>query len=659
MDKRVTFAIFLSFIIIFIFTMNAERPDPEKDGKPATDSTSPTDQGGDDGGEPQVDPVPGSGGVEPGVDTDPLPDTPPSGQRRATVSEPFAGELALMNETQRLVFSQRGAALETLYLRGFDAEVGGSDDSEGYENKLRVIRTYEGGTRALSIQDGDATTDDGLNWFDQQLWETAGPSDGGRELRFHLTITDGGTRYRLHKSFRLSEQAHRLEIRLGLELIDGAATSLSRFIWLQNSGGIFPPGRVRLTGSGTSRLARSITGEVSADGLETLAMSADDLLDEKEQMKAVPNTIFTCDMGVYFGAYLRWLEGGSTKGAQIFATNPAESDNIDELERVGPVRTYSRLGVNLSVDADRKLEEAVFDYYVGPKDHRNINESYASDDDLRAHYLEIADGELTSQSFCPCGAAGPLGWLIKVISKAVVWVISFFNSIFGSMGVSIIVLTICVRGLMFPITRKSQVAMHQHAAKMQKIKPRLDKLKEKYKDDRQKFAQEQMKLFKQEKMQLVPLGGCLPLFLQIPIFFGLFSAIRFDIDLRHSSFLWCKDLSMPDSVMEWEPWTASCCIAPISISGLNIFPLLMIAAMFFHQLGMPKSPDPQMQQQQKMMLFMPLFFGVLMYGYAAGLSVYWLSSSLFGIFEQRVIKKLFPIDKPNGDDSGAVAPAKS
>ncbi|MCA9319767.1 MAG: membrane protein insertase YidC, partial [Planctomycetes bacterium] len=192
--------------------------------------------------------------------------------------------------------------------------------------------------------------------------------------------------------------------------------------------------------------------------------------------------------------------------------------------------------------------------------------------------------------------------------------------------------------------RKSQVAMQNHAAKMAKIKPKIEKLQEKYGADRQKIAAEQMKLMKQEGVSMVPLGGCLPMFLQIPVFFGLFSAIRFDIDLRHASFLWCNDLSMPDTVIRLaEPFAMKCCIPIPAIQGLNVLPLLMIAAMFLHQLGMPKSPDPQMASQQKMMMFMPLMFGVMMYGYAAGLSLYWLSSSLFGIFEQRVIKKLFPI----------------
>ena len=152
---------------------------------------------------------------------------------------------------------------------------------------------------------------------------------------------------------------------------------------------------------------------------------------------------------------------------------------------------------------------------------------------------------------------------------------------------------------------------------------------------------------------MLPLGGCLPLFLQMPIFFGLFSAIRFDVDLRHASFLWAGDLSRPDAFMSFESgFSIPCCIGPgVQIDGLNILPILMTIAWVINQKMMPKSPDPQVQQQQKMMMFMPIMFGFMMYSYAAGLSLYWLTSSLFGIFEQRVIKKIFPLDKDDEEDN--------
>ena len=108
-----------------------------------------------------------------------------------------------------------------------------------------------------------------------------------------------------------------------------------------------------------------------------------------------------------------------------------------------------------------------------------------------------------------------------------------------------------------------------------------------------------------------------------------------------------------DSVITWDPIAIPCCFRDIVVDGIHVFPILMTLAWFVNQKMMPRSPDPQMAQQQKMMLFMPFMFGIMLYSYAAGLSLYWLTSSLIGIFEQRVIKKLFPIEAQNPTDDKA------
>jgi YidC/Oxa1 family membrane protein insertase len=187
------------------------------------------------------------------------------------------------------------------------------------------------------------------------------------------------------------------------------------------------------------------------------------------------------------------------------------------------------------------------------------------------------------------------------------------------------------------------------------VKPKLEALKEKHKGDSRKFAEAQMRLFKEEKVPLVPIGGCLPIFLQIPVFFGLFAALRASIDLRQASWLWVADLSQPDHFIRFDnpvynpmSFCSGCCGTPApDITGLHILPILMTVAWVLNSYLMPRpeTTNPQMEQQRKMMMFMPLLFGLMMYSYAAGLSLYWLTSSVVGIIETRIIKKVWPLKK--------------
>ena len=126
-----------------------------------------------------------------------------------------------------------------------------------------------------------------------------------------------------------------------------------------------------------------------------------------------------------------------------------------------------------------------------------------------------------------------------------------FESLTGNWGFAIMLLTFFVRLVLFPVNRRSQISMVRHSEAMGRIKPRLDVLKEKYKDDTKRFLAEQTALLKAEKVPLVPLGGCLPLLLQIPIFYGLFAALRASIELRQAPFLWAPDLSQPDHLVRF------------------------------------------------------------------------------------------------------------
>ena len=233
------------------------------------------------------------------------------------------------------------------------------------------------------------------------------------------------------------------------------------------------------------------------------------------------------------------------------------------------------------------------------------------------------------------------------ISHMLIAILRFFHSWVGNWGVAILMLTFFVKVCLFPLTRKAQKAMHVHQQKMKKFMPKLQAIREKYKDNPRdpRAGEEQMALFRQHGINPVPVGGCLPMLIQMPIMIGLFNALRFAIDLRQAPFLYIPDLSQPDRLYElpfripflgpdWE-----------STPYLNILPLIMIVTWFYQQKLMPKSDDPQIRQQQQMMQVMPIIMGLMFYSVASGLVVYWLLSTALGILEQLYIRReLAPVD---------------
>jgi YidC/Oxa1 family membrane protein insertase len=227
------------------------------------------------------------------------------------------------------------------------------------------------------------------------------------------------------------------------------------------------------------------------------------------------------------------------------------------------------------------------------------------------------------------------------IAGLLLTVLSALEGLVGNWGAAIILLTLLVRGVLFPINRRSQTAMAQHTTKMKRVQPKLNAVKEQYKDNPQKLRQEQAKIM-QDEGAFPPLGGCLPMFLQIPVFFGLFSALRVSFDLRQASFLWIEDLSMPDRLLRIDFNTHLPFIG--TIEYLNVLPPLMVVLWILQQRLMPKPTDEQAARMQKMMMWMPVLFGVFLYNYAGGLSLYMITSSLFGIAEYTIVRKIWPID---------------
>ena len=202
-----------------------------------------------------------------------------------------------------------------------------------------------------------------------------------------------------------------------------------------------------------------------------------------------------------------------------------------------------------------------------------------------------------------------------------VWVLNFFNSLIPNYGVAIILLTILVRLLFWPLTHKSTVGMK----KMQEIQPLMKEIQAKYKDNPQRLQQETWALYREKKVN--PMSSCLPMLIQIPVFIALFNVLRSAVELRYAPFLWIGDLSEPEALFaDWFPF-----------GGLNLLPILMAVSTGLQSAFTPSAGDRN--QQRMMMVFMPVMMLVMFYSFPSALSLYWFLSNIFSIVQMWLIRR--------------------
>ncbi|MBE6383273.1 MAG: membrane protein insertase YidC [Lentisphaerae bacterium] len=207
------------------------------------------------------------------------------------------------------------------------------------------------------------------------------------------------------------------------------------------------------------------------------------------------------------------------------------------------------------------------------------------------------------------------------ICYPVVWVLDFFHSLIPNYGIAIILMTILVRLLFWPLTHKSTVGMRR----MQEIQPLMKEIQAKFKDNPQRMQQETFRLYREHKVN--PLSSCLPMLVQIPVFIALFNVLRAAVELRYAPFLWISDLSEPEALFaSWFPF-----------GGLNILPILMAVTTGLQSALTPSTGD---KQQQKMMMFMmPAMMLFMFYNFASALSLYWTVSQGLSIFQMWLIRR--------------------
>ena len=227
------------------------------------------------------------------------------------------------------------------------------------------------------------------------------------------------------------------------------------------------------------------------------------------------------------------------------------------------------------------------------------------------------------------------GWFF-FLTKPIFIVLHWLNTQINNMGWSIIGLTLIIKAILFPLAYKSYVSM----ARMKELQPEMEKLKEKHGEDRQAMQQGMMKLYKEKKVN--PAAGCLPILLQIPIFFSLYKVIFVTIELRHAPFIWwLNDLSAPDptsilNLFGLLPWNTPGPESFFAIISIGVFPVLMGVTMWMQQ---KLNPAPTDKTQAQIFAWMPWVFMFMLGTFASGLVVYWVANNTITFIQQYAIMR--------------------
>lgn len=621
MDKRglLTFALcFLVLIIYYKVILPVLFPTPTKGKAPATSDEQQPPGTGRPGaattGTPS--PTPRKPAAAQTIKPEPAVKTPepPKVVKAAPKPEfPIQDSIVVETDLYRSVWTSRGGALKTLVLKKFRALEGKDallllDPIRNPESVPTSGHTPDRSSLALDLHSfelQDAQIDYAL---EREPFEVQSSADAS-ELRFSARLFADAARTQpvvVTKTFTFAQGQYHIDVKIAVANL--STIDIEPVYTLSAGTGIASEDQVRprlealagkAKGKGEINITRKMAMKLSQKPFNIVRESWD------VRWAGIANK--------YFAAVLVADEHTFQHISQASLWGPTDDDKLGKLSRDPRLREDKARNMATNVGAALRMampamspgerHEHRFRYFIGPKSR-----------DVLAAYSELKQ-------------LPGYGWF-AAISRVLVGILGGCYAIVKNYGIAIIILTFIVRLCLHPLSRKSQMSMHH----MQKLQPKIAELREKHKNNKRKQSEEQMKLFREHGVN--PMSGCLPIFLQLPIFIALYRGLDLSVELRQAPFmLWINDLSKPDVL----------CPLPFALplvgwTTLHVLPIAMTVTMVIQQQMMPKSTDPQQQQQQKMMMFMPVMFLFIMYRMPSGLTLYWFTSTLLGILEQKLIK---------------------
>lgn len=626
--------------------------------------------------EPPTTPDPGT--TPPTVDPPTTPDPPapvpvpatPAGTIEglkvvpvATVQpEPTIGGTAFDEKENPYVFEARfspwGASIYHIKLARYSSKVDEHDPLVLQEVATVNDNGQKKGVYPMAVQ---AVT---INGKTLTLWnhrwsagEIAKGEDGSSAVTFSIEIADASDTkvLRIERTWRASPG--RYDLRVSHKLINLTEKPLD--VALQQLGPVDLPGEGGYMGDKRNVTIASLRplgyGESDGQRVSTDGYRLDRIgvLDD-ESPDIYPGKKYEPDMQLLWAAmdnrYFTVVTHGVVDPEHI-AVSPIDSE-VRAVSRViwGPAGAdaeYKTLGFTLDGTTNRleagKSRSIVYDIYAGPKDPAILK--------TKPEYEALKMGDLVVYNLGGFCAFCTFDFLATGLMAFLSWI----HSLVADWGVAIILLVAVVRLILHPLTKRSQINMMKVSKQMQQLQPEMAKIKEKYADDKEKLNAETMKLYRERGVNPAAMGlGCLPMFLQMPIWFALYAMLYFAIELRHEpafygvfqavsgdAWMFLADLSTRDGFIPLpESWSFNMPALGL-IDAINILPLLMGIVFFLQQKYTTAATPPaseQAAQQQKMMKWMTLLFPVFLYNAPSGLTLYILTSTTVGVIESRRVR---------------------
>ena len=492
----------------------------------------------------------------------------PAGEEATLAEERFE----LRNEMLSLTFSNRGAAVLRARLLDFEATI---------EDRTRRRADEEWNTVDFDFTDHPALSYSGRGIGRRNLFETEW-IDEGRSLAFRRQISDGvwfwrvvslGDGYTLEVTDRWINES---EDEIQIPSVD---LSLGPMFPLEDVSQRFGP-----------FLGVDARHNQRGEGLRHYV---------KDIGKWVRNTEGVHEEVIPLG--FDWFTAKNKFFTQVLTLHPGEALGAEALiiraragtgdARIGMVQPSARMAPVPGIEANGGILERRFTYYAGPMKLENLRALGQGQDgmiDVRLWRIFVPLGRLMMNG------------------------LNGLHNMTQSWGLSIILLTVVVRMLFWPLTQKGA----ENMKKMSELSPQIKEIREKHKNNPQKMQQMTAALYKENKVN--PMAGCLPMLVQIPVFFSLYGVLRVAVELRFAEFLWIRDLSEQEA------------IAFLFGYPVNILPLTMGATMVLQQMMTPSTMDPQ---QKKIMMMMPVVFLFVTYQMPSGLLLYWTTSNLISIYQ--------------------------
>ncbi|MCL5807750.1 MAG: membrane protein insertase YidC [Deltaproteobacteria bacterium] len=565
MDKRTLLAVVLSLAVLFVYQTFFVKPPVKTQPAPTRQETTVA---------PQTQAKPAAATAEKAV----LPAAaiqPALTGRLAAVSAPAGTERDVVVETPlyRAIFTTRGAALKSFQLKQYKTALENDEDlvdifyrligqgkpkPEGQSRPVELVHVAKGMPQPLSVSFPDSTVNIPEDGFYQADSSTLDMTRGNEPRKLTFTQTYPGE-LRIDKIFTFHPDKFSITLELRVHNLAGVPLNQNGGLtWYQYVDPAAPVDSYGHDGP-VSYIAKNI------DRPEVSKLEAEKLL----------------------GPDVSW--GGFESKYFIAALIP-QNPSLTSFRMSKDSSNLVAVGLKGPKNVIPPGQPGVFSYslYLGPKDYTI----------MKAQNIGLEN-------------AIDFGDWLKWLAMPLLIALKFLYGYVHNYGIAIIILTILIKLIFWPLGNKSYKSMKE----MQKLQPKMAALREKYKDDKTKLSQESMALYKTHKVN--PLGGCLPMVVQIPVFFGLYKALLYAIELRHSPFFWwIQDLSAKDPYY--------------------ITPIVMGATMFIQQKMTPTGADPM---QAKIMLFMPIIFTFMFLNFPSGLVIYWLFNNVISIGQQVYINR--------------------